>query len=420
MEFFVERLGALGDGIVNTRDSTLFIPNALPGETVRINKIKRERTGLRAVISEVVQSSPNRVIPPCKHFNECGGCVAQHMGVDFYQKWKLSLVNNVLNGRIFFPNSSSLLSVDKSTRRRLRMAFVRLKGEVILGFRKARSKKIVDITHCPIATNGINSFITKLRCFLFQGPKSGEITITEGSNGFDVLISAAQEPTHELRKLAADFCCSTNVIRLAWRIQGQEPELFLLVDKPQIFFGPAKVEFPVNCFLQPTEQGESFLREFSYQAICDAASIIDLYAGCGTFSIPLAMAGKRVHSVEINPEQVEVIQVNAQNLKLTAQVRDLRRQPISQTQLDNFDVAIINPPRAGAVEQIKKLSQSKLKHILYISCNPKSFVRDAEILINGNFQLCAMQAIDQFLWSFHIEIAALFIQEKSNDLSPML
>ena len=414
MKVFVDRIGARGDGIAVTEGGPIYIPDALPGEWVRIGNIKHRRGVARAEVRELLEASPARVTPGCFHYNNCGGCVAQHLGKKLYAAWKQEHVERVLLGAGLKAHVLPVLFVPIGSRRRVRMEFRVVGDETLLGFREAGSAWIVDVNDCIVATAGIVGVLPILRQFLPRFGGEGWVSVTELSNGLDVVVSSRDQPDMNLRMDAAAFCAEAGVSRLSWANRQGQTEPILIIDQPIVWFADASVAPPPLCFLQPTTQGETELRNFVLEAMGGSEKVVDLYAGCGAFALPLAAEGKSIHAVEAVVAQAEAINSSAGKRSTTIEVRDLWRQPLQAVELDRFDAVIIDPPRAGAAPQINQLAVSSVQSIVYVSCNPVTFARDALLLLNGGYKIGPVQPVDQFVWSHHIELVARFTLIRGN------
>jgi 23S rRNA (uracil1939-C5)-methyltransferase len=160
-------------------------------------------------------------------------------------------------------------------------------------------------------------------------------------------------------------------------------------------------------------EGEAALLRAVQEAVGDAADIADLFAGCGTFALPLSERA-RVHAVESEAEMLAALDLGwrkAEGLKpLTVEARDLFRRPLLPDEMKKLDAIVIDPPRAGAERQVVEICTAKVPRIAFVSCNPVTFARDAHLLCSAGYRLNWVQVVDQFRWSPHIEIAASFTQ----------
>jgi 23S rRNA (uracil1939-C5)-methyltransferase len=175
--------------------------------------------------------------------------------------------------------------------------------------------------------------------------------------------------------------------------------------------GPAIVTLPPGAFLQATPGAEVAMAGFIAEAAQGAGRIADLYCGVGTFTFRLAEIAP-VHAADFAAPAIRALTsalASAPGLKgLTAEARDLVRRPVLAEELRKTDLAVFDPPRAGAAEQTAELARSSLARVIGVSCNPATFARDARILIDAGFSLERVLPVDQFLWSPHIELVGVF------------
>ncbi|MEN8837666.1 MAG: hypothetical protein ABF243_11355 [Celeribacter marinus] len=232
------------------------------------------------------------------------------------------------------------------------------------------------------------------------------LTVTEVAGGLDVSVENGKDLDLKFRSELASFVPSSGLIRLVW--QG---EVIAQNGLPYQLFGSAKVVPPAGAFLQATAHGEAVLVDAMRRAVGDAKSVVDLFAGCGTFSLPLAQT-VRVHAVEDVREMMEALAAGwreALGLKqVTTETRDLFRRPLLPDELAKFEAVVIDPPRAGAAAQIAELAKSEVGVIGFVSCNPVTFARDARVLLDAGFVLDWLEVVDQFRWSSHVEVVARF------------
>jgi 23S rRNA (uracil1939-C5)-methyltransferase len=181
----------------------------------------------------------------------------------------------------------------------------------------------------------------------------------------------------------------------------------------RIVIGGTAIDLPPDAFLQATPEAEAALTEAVREAVGPATRIADLFAGIGTFAF--ALAGQaRVDAVEGWAPATDAISQAARRAGIaghvTAQARDLQRRPLDEDELAPYGAVILDPPRIGAKAQAAALARARVPRIAAVSCNPASFARDARILIAGGYRLAAIQPIDQFVWSPHVELVAAFLR----------
>jgi 23S rRNA (uracil1939-C5)-methyltransferase len=193
---------------------------------------------------------------------------------------------------------------------------------------------------------------------------------------------------------------------------GHTPMLLFAPTPAEIRFGDITIDPPAGAFLQATRHGEASLQAAVAEITSGASSVLDLFAGCGTLSLPLVSQLSHLLAVEQESDSLAALKAGANKAKCGARVktmqRDLMNAPLLANELDHFDAAIIDPPRNGAAAQCTALAQSRIPVIAMVSCNPATFARDAETLAYGGYHLDWIQVIDQFLFSNHLEIVARF------------
>jgi 23S rRNA (uracil1939-C5)-methyltransferase len=408
--FTITGLGHAGDGIADMPDGPAFVPFTLPGDRVRLARSGPER----ARLVELVEPSPDRVKPPCLHFGSCGGCALQHVGPDLYAGWKREQVVTALRQRGFDdPPVEPVILIPAATRRRARFAWMRVKGNVLLGFQRRGSHDLIDLSQCPVLTPALWAVVEPLRAFLVSDGKrwpKGDVEVAASETGLDLLFIATPEPDRDLRVAIPTFAAAHGVARATWAPRdGAKPELLAQIRSPQLSFDGINVMPPPGVFLQPSHEGEAVLLNLVRDAVGDAKRVADLYCGLGTFALPLAR-GRKMRAVDGDAAAVAVLQSTARslNLPVTAETRDLQRRPLMADDLKALDAVIFDPPRAGAPVQAGHLATSQVARVIAVSCNPATFARDARTLVDGGYKLVRVTPVDQFTWSAHVELVALF------------
>ncbi|HEY3636904.1 MAG TPA: RsmD family RNA methyltransferase [Rhizomicrobium sp.] len=301
-----------------------------------------------------------------------------------------------------------MLEVPPRTRRRATLTFALQSGAPGVGFRAARSHAIVDLKECFVLTSALVSLIISFKNFvpaLLRNNQEGELHLTECDNGIDVVLAVPRKNDPSATRALADWARRNEVVRIVLN-----DEIILQFDEPKIKFSEAEVAIPSKSFLQPTRVGEQFLQDIVRAALKRTTRIADLFAGCGTFTFALAR-GASVHAVDSDKAALSALENaarKAQKLKpVTTEARNLFSQPLQPLELKRFDAVLLDPPRAGASAQAAMLAKSAVRRVAYVSCNPETFARDARILVDGGFRIISVNMVDQFLWSSHIELAAL-------------
>ncbi len=407
----IDHIGARGDGVAN---GPIYVPFSVDGDDLEI-KIQ----GQKGRIKHIHKASPDRIAPICKHFGRCGGCSLQHVSEDYYASWKQEQVRVALSHRGFddIIILDPLLS-DTGSRRRARISVMgRGKGVAIAGFAERASHNIIDITECPVMAPEIVAFIEPLRKFLggqLDLRKKMAVQINLAENGLDIILESTGEPDLDLRMDIAAFAEGQDVARICWqdtRPKNPYHEILCERRKPYVTFDGRQVYIPPGSFLQATKDGEAALTHFMKQALGDADKVVDIFAGCGTFTVAL-IGDHAVHAVEGDQDMVDALKNSAYQMgtirNLTTEVRDLFLRPLLPHELNKFDAVVIDPPRAGARDQVEQIAKSDMKNIVMISCNPATFARDARTLVDAGFIMGDILPVDQFLYSPHLEVIAGF------------
>ena len=397
----IERLGHQGDGIA---PGPVFVPRALPGEVVQ-GRID----GDRLADMRVVTPSPDRVRAPCRHYAACGGCALQHAGDAFVAGWKQQVVATALAAQGIETAFRPIHTSSPGSRRRATFAARRTKKGVTVGFHGRASDTIADTDACLILhPEVLAARAVAADLALAGGSRKGAlaVSVTRSRMGADIAVTGGKPLDDALRQTLPGIARAHDLARLTW-----DDEVVALRRPPVQVFGRAEVVPPPGAFLQATPDGEAALLASVRAAVGAAQRIVDLFAGCGTFALPLA-EGAEVLAVEGDAAMTAALDRGwrgAQGLKrVQAEARDLFRRPLLPAELARFDAAVIDPPRAGAEAQTQALAQARVPVIASVSCNPVTFARDAGTLIRSGYRLEWVQVVDQFRWSPHIELAARF------------
>ncbi len=408
-------LGSGGDGVAQFEGQSVFVPRALPGEFWRLKVTRRNRRGF--VIEPIERLfQVDEQTPICKHFGRCGGCKLQHLPPQIYRRFKALRLRRALDQHQLF--SVELPEVEIAplrSRRRIRMAYTKIDGSAQLGFRAANSRDIVAVEACPIAVSEIDALIQPLRRLLARLECVGkpvELMLTQGNPGIELVLLDCTKPSiADIEELAV-FAQEENLARISWRPIGERDALTILERYPMaVTVEGTLVAIAPTSFLQATRWCEEKLRSFVARSTHERGPILDLFSGFGALSLGLAMNRRKVMALDVDQSAIATLRAvasRALGARMDAQVRDLYKNPLQIAELERFSTVILDPPRAGAPQQIETLVRAAITRIIYVSCHPGSFARDAKRLIDGGFVLRELSVLDQFLYSVEIEIAALF------------
>lgn len=400
-EHIIRRLGHQGDGIA---EGPVFAPITLPGE-----RVSGELDGQQLRDVRIIEPSADRVAPPCRHFKACGGCALQHASDGFVADWKVDVVRTALASHGLETEFRPILTSPAQSRRRATFAARRTKKGAMAGFHGRASGVIVEIPDCQLLHPDLMRGLDVARELAVVGASRKAalaVTMTLSRTGLDVAVAQGKPLDGPLRATLAQMCEHLGLSRLAW-----EDEVIAMRLPPTQVFGRAEVLPPPGAFMQATAEGEAALLSAVREIVGDAGSVADLFAGCGTFALPLAERAP-VHAVEGDAAMTAALDRGwrtAQGLKVvTTEARDLFRRPLLPDELKRFDAVAIDPPRAGAAQQVAELCAASVPRIAFVSCNPVTFARDAQALCAAGYRLDWIQVVDQFRWSAHIELVASF------------
>ena len=264
---------------------------------------------------------------------------------------------------------------------------------------------------CPLLAPELFALIAPIRDLLgLIAPQRRpvKVKLQRLDQGVELILEGVKAEGLDAAMALQDFAGAHALARFAID-QGDGLEILWQPEPPTVCFGDIAVEVPPFAFLQATTAGEAALRGAVREAIGDAPAVADLFAGVGTFALSV-QAGRKVYAAEGARDAIAALTgaANRARALVATEHRDLFRRPLVPAELDRFGAVILDPPRAGAEEQVKQLAAAATPVIAYVSCNPASFARDAKLLVAGGYRLDWVQPVGQFRWSTHVELAARF------------
>ena len=402
----IDRLGHRGDGVADGAVGEIYVPGALPGETVAVEDVPGHPDRRRLLQVEV--ASAERVAPICPHFGVCGGCAVQHWQLAQYRAWKRDLVVTALRQVGLDAPVAELIDAHGEGRRRAVFHARRGTHEVLeVGFAAARTHRLVAIDRCPILAPNLDGAIDAAWAIaevLRPADKPLDIHVTATDAGLDIDVRGSGPLTALLISALARVAQEHDLARLT-----RHGELIALTRTPTLRMGKATVQLPPAAFLQATAEGEAVLARLLLAACGGAASIADLFCGIGPVALRLA-EGARVFAVDDDEAALAALKragTAASGLKpVEIERRDLFRRPLAAPELGRFDAVVFDPPRQGAEKQARELAEGAVPRIVAVSCNPATFARDARELLRGGYRLTEVTPVDQFRYAAHVEIVA--------------
>jgi 23S rRNA (uracil1939-C5)-methyltransferase len=335
----------------------------------------------------------------------------QHVGDAALADFVQGRVVNAARGQGLEPGE--LLPVHLSpphTRRRAGLHGLRTARGAVLGYREGGSHRVVDLAECPVLHPALAALIAPLRAFVAaHGPKAMVgIDLTLADQGVEANLS--QFPLDGLAptEAALDFARTQGLARLTID-QGYGPETLWEPEPVTVTLAGVPVGLPPGAFLQATHDAERRMAADAAEWLAGARMVADLFAGLGTFAFALS-EGRKVLAVEA--ERAAHLACKSAAAQAGGQVlalhRDLFRSPLEPAELNRLDAVLLDPPRAGARAQVAQIAASTVGRVVYVSCNPSSWARDAATLAEAGFRLEKLRPVGQFRWSTHVELVSLF------------
>ena len=424
----IKYIGSRGEGISNltteinyrVNNYTFFIPFTLPDEIVVVKPTLATSEGIRANLVEIKSGSLKRTDPKCKHFFQCGGCLLQHWNFKDYSSWKVDKISYPILKMSPTTTIKKIKTSSIKSRRHAKFKAKKYKSNTIIGFNEYRSKFITKIDKCIIIESKLQKLIHDLDKPLHKLLDLGdEIDIHANllDNGVDLLISGIDKTDYHKLNIFVNALSNSSVIRFHRKLKDNTNELLFTKDLSSLSNKSfSSITFPPpGGFLQATIEGENAILESVMMGLNENKKtklICELFCGSGTITLPLLKKTYQIHAFELNKESLISLDIAAKKgsfgNRVKTKVRDLKNFPLTSDELSKYDAIIVDPPRSGAKLQFLNIARSNVSIIVSISCNVNTFVRDAKLLIESNYELKWVQPIDQFLFSAHVELVALF------------
>ncbi len=402
----IDHLGRRGEGVAHRDGDTVYVPYALPGETVLA-----ERDGERARIVETLVARPDRLPPVCPYYGTCGGCAVQTLPPPDYLAWKRDLVVTALAKAGLDAPVLPTLDAHGAGRRRAtfhsRLDAPRAPPRV--GFMQARAHSIVDLAFCPILSPGMAGALPAARrvaAILSQSGRPLDIVVTATDTGLDLDLRGLGKADDAQTRALISAAAALDLARLS-----NHGDVLVEARAPTLHMGGAALVLPPGAFLQATAAGEDALAGRVRAGVGGAKRVADLFCGVGTFALRLgeAAAVTAVDSERAAMAALVRAAAGAAGLRQPrTELRDLFKRPLAAAELAAFDAVVFDPPRAGAAAQAAEIARSGVPRVVAVSCDPGTFSRDAATLVAGGYRIESVEPVDQFRYSAHVELVAVF------------
>ena len=392
----IMRVAAKGDGV---SQSGRHVPLSAPGDVL--------------LPDGTLLPGPHHATPPCRHFPECGGCQLQHLDEETLARFVHDRVVHAAEGQGLTPSRVAPVHLSPPrTRRRATLHVAAAGGRPVIGFHAAGSHRIVDMRECHVLAPELFAMVEPLRRLLAarRGRFAADVTLALTDQGVDCAIKGLEVEGLEQTESLLAFCGDQRLARLTLdRDFGPEP---LWEPEPvTVTLSGVAVDYPSGTFLQATKDGEAALVSAAREWLGGSDAVMDLFSGLGTFAFGFSDSA-RVVAAEASRDAHLACRSAARRGRRPVEAlhRDLFRNPVRHEELRGFAGAVLDPPRAGAREQVAQLAASGVERIAYISCNPSSWARDGRVLVDAGYRLAELRPVGQFRWSSHVELASLFVR----------
>lgn len=407
----IDTLGGLGDGIASYQGKPVFIAKTCESEQVEARITHKNAQHITARLIRVLQPSQARAIPPCPHYDSCGGCSLQHLSQAAYQEFKQMIMARAIHAAGYaMPEGAHITFLPHNTRRRVRFTIKIQKGKRLLALNDANSHELTAIDSCLILKDKLQSRLQQIETFLqniHESVKIQTLSLTDTPQGIDMVLGTSKEYADKIF-VPLEPLQQHGVARISLVMQKQPPRTLYQWSDPTVVIKETQVPLPPTAFLQVSDEGQAALTRYVLEASSQAKHVLDLFCGLGTYSLPVSKYAS-VFAVDNDENAINALsQLTAENAKIRVMQRDLFKNPLKSDDIYQYDTVILNPPRAGAQKQMQAITAAACKNIIMVSCNPASFARDAKILKQAGYELVGLQGVDQFVYSTHLELAAKF------------
>ncbi len=428
----IEKYSHDGRGIARIDGKTTFIHGALPNETVEFSYTRVARDFAEGKVHNVLSASSSRVEPKCDHYQLCGGCSLQHLNEDEQIQEKQSILLDLFQ-RIAHIQPENVLPPLRANswayrnKARLSARFVEKKQSSVIGFRERDNGRfITEINSCAILNAAVSARIPELRSLINQMDNVhsiAQIEVSAGDNEVALIIRHLEPMTDNDLELWRAFGQASS-FRLYLQPKGPDSITLFYPERAEEYLNYHLPDEGIEFLFHPTDftQVNAALNQLMIASAMDLMDIqpddivMDLFCGLGNFSLPMAKRAKTVIGVEGSEAMVERASMNARHNNLNNAFfycRDLDKIDALAKLIDKpFNKLLIDPPRSGALEIVKQIEGIDPQRIVYVSCNPATLARDADILVNQkNYRLKAAGVMDMFAHTTHVESIALFEKE---------
>ncbi|MGN7614122.1 23S rRNA (uracil(1939)-C(5))-methyltransferase RlmD [Magnetococcales bacterium HHB-1] len=427
----IERIIPGGVGMGSRGGEKVFVPLSAPGDHLLVRPVKQRKGYLTAEIVAIEKEAETRILPRCRHFGLCGGCQFQHLSLKGQRDAKYALWQDALQRtgkgaclKAAYPFKEADILWAYRHRASLKVRFVQ--GEVLLGFFARNSHRVINLQECPILTEALQSLLKPLRHLLEKlsnRQRLPQVDLIDAEHGmaavFHILKPFTKDDRIHLKQFAKEQSTPEQKIAL-WQQSGRKKTLKNLIAGNPLCYYPTpqqRLHFIPGDFTQIHFEQNRWLVETVSAWAGDGHLALDLFCGIGNFSFSLNKF-RHVIGIEGYGPAIKRAQENQQRLRLDH--RSFHKEDLQQKERLNFwltqkniDVVVLDPPRSGALGVVKQLIKTTIPRIIYISCDPATFARDAAILCHGDYVCQKVVPLDMFPQTHHVETVGQFVKKMS-------
>ena len=439
----VESIATGGAGVARLDGRAVFIPKTAPGDTVRFRITRDKGKYLQGELAKIIQAGPDRTPPPCAHWSDCGGCALQHIEdqAQIEAKKRIFLDTLARIGKIEPGVPVQTVSLTENANRyRIRARF-QIRGSEI-GFFAPGARRLVAIENCLLVEPPIVNALRQIRHLLQAEPKTRKVEAVEITSlgaeeeaSVGLYLHPLGHRDHKNRKInhqtfdAWEKFSGENHFPLAAAGERRpgEPAPWYAEYQPDMEHPGLSLAVSPESFIQPNRAlNQILVKNLIEESDLNGESrVLDLYCGAGNFSFPLALRAKHVLGIEENPYAVADAKLNKEKNRLgnldflgrTAQ-RLTEDEVVSKLGGERPDVVVLDPPRKGALDAMPLIAALAPSQVVYVSCNPATFARDARELASSGYRARAAQVFDMFPHTAHLEILTSWTREDASGSAP--
>jgi len=429
----IERLAAGGSGVGRVDGSVCFVPFTAPGDCLKVRITSRKRSWMQGELLELLEPSPWRTEPLCPAFGRCGGCDWQHIRYNDQCRAKQGLLADALQriAKIASPPVEQTVAAPDPYGYRARAQFKLFSTDtgLLAGFFRRGSRFVIDLPQgCPVVTPGVNAAMLRLRQLLATLPyreQVPQLTIEEGVNGVVAIIHYIGQKQQAFMQLLSEREQELGLTGLFVQSGRKETVSRVFGDADLVYTVPSGDDPPKEISLAYGIGGFSQINRSQNRAMVNLLRqlfplepswhLLDLYCGNGNLSLPLATQVATLLGIEEYAPSVRSaidnagqLRVNNSTFKCCNASDELQRLVAAGKR---FDAVLLDPPRSGAADLVSDLAALGGGHLVYVSCDPATFARDAALLKGRSYHLLRAVPLDMFPQTAHLETVALFVKQ---------